>query len=324
MAEHSFGGPWTEIKLDAVSYYLSCYTKALSNLPFKLWYIDAFAGSGSREISVTRGGIFDGQPISISREVLAGSARRALAIEPPFDHFLFIEKDDQRRAALNEVKSENSSRLIEVIKDDANVVLRKLASSARWADNGGASSNRGVVFLDPYALQVEWSTLAALSRTKKIDVWYLFPLRDVTRQLAIKHSGIGPKAPMLDRVLGEEWKSLYSLPSASDPIQLSMLEQHQELPFRNVNQKGIELWIQSRLAETFAYASPPLPILTETGKQIFSLFLAVANPSVKAIDLAKHFQRYSFKQSGKEAISSKICPLNTRPVFFLFTRHPTV
>lgn len=49
MSKHIFGGPWTEIKLDAVEYYLECYTRALKRVGFDLWYIDAFAGSGDRE-----------------------------------------------------------------------------------------------------------------------------------------------------------------------------------------------------------------------------------------------------------------------------------
>jgi hypothetical protein len=48
MVDHRFGGPWTEIKLDAVCYYLECYTKALSRKQFDLWYVDAFAGIGDR------------------------------------------------------------------------------------------------------------------------------------------------------------------------------------------------------------------------------------------------------------------------------------
>ncbi len=33
-----------------------------------------------------------------------------------------------------------------------------------------------MVFLDPYGMQVEWSTIEALAATKAIDLWYLFPL----------------------------------------------------------------------------------------------------------------------------------------------------
>jgi hypothetical protein len=50
MAEHTFGGPWTEIKLDAVHYYLGCYTKALKRVGLDLSYIDAFAGTGTRAV----------------------------------------------------------------------------------------------------------------------------------------------------------------------------------------------------------------------------------------------------------------------------------
>src|SRR6202000_1406335 len=100
MAKHIFGGPWTEIKLDAVEYYLKCYTRALKRVGFDLWYIDAFAGSGDRESQPEVGGIFEDAPIEVIRETLAGSARRALHVMPPFDHFVFIEKDEHRYDAL--------------------------------------------------------------------------------------------------------------------------------------------------------------------------------------------------------------------------------
>jgi hypothetical protein len=80
MVDHLFGGPWTEIKLDAVGYYLECYIKALKRVGFDLWYIDAFAGSGDRTTERTIGGILEGVPISIITETLAVSARRALAV----------------------------------------------------------------------------------------------------------------------------------------------------------------------------------------------------------------------------------------------------
>ncbi len=48
MVGHRYGGTWTELKLDAVTYYLECYTKALTHRRFILWYIDAFAGTGDR------------------------------------------------------------------------------------------------------------------------------------------------------------------------------------------------------------------------------------------------------------------------------------
>ena len=125
-----------------------------------------------------------------------------------------------------------------------------------------------------------------------LDVWYLFPLRDVIRQLALDFGGIGPKAPMLDRVLGKHWRELYrvrqtrqadlfrSSSSNADPLQ------------RDATWREVESWFRGRLQSIFSYCSEPLPLLTPKGRQIFSLFLTVSNPSKPAIDLAKHFASY--------------------------------
>ena len=48
-AINRFGGHWTEKKLAVISKYLSAYTLALKNQPFKKAYIDAFAGCGSSQ-----------------------------------------------------------------------------------------------------------------------------------------------------------------------------------------------------------------------------------------------------------------------------------
>jgi three-Cys-motif partner protein len=177
MSKHIFGGPWTEIKLDAVEYYLGCYTRALKQVDFDLWYIDAFAGSGDRENEREVGGIFEGTPIELVRETLAGSARRALGVTPSFDHFVFIEKDDDRYAALQDIRTASPTRDIRIIQGEANDELAKLVASHPWSRKN-SSKSRGVVFLDPYALHVDWRTLQALASTQVLDVWYLFPIRD--------------------------------------------------------------------------------------------------------------------------------------------------
>ena len=42
----NFGGHWTAEKLGILEHYLNAYTTALKSKPFKLIYIDAFAGTG--------------------------------------------------------------------------------------------------------------------------------------------------------------------------------------------------------------------------------------------------------------------------------------
>jgi three-Cys-motif partner protein len=287
MVDHLFGGPWTEIKLDAVEYYLECYTKALKRVGFDLWYIDAFAGSGDRATERTIGGILEGVPISTITETLAGSARRALAVKPSFDHFVFIEQDDKRCAALEATKAENPNAHIQIIPGEANATLRDLVSKQPWIRKD-SSKARGVVFLDPYALHVNWDTLKALAATLVLDVWYLFPIRDTVRQLAHNFKGIGPKEPMLDRVLGPSWRELYSL--KPDHFTTDMFAEPVEPELqRVVSQKQFEQWLKRHLEEEFKFVSEPLPLHATPKRQLFSLFLGVSNPSKPAIDLAEKF-----------------------------------
>jgi three-Cys-motif partner protein len=308
--KHIFGGPWTEIKLDAVEYYLKCYTGALKRVPFDLWYIDAFAGSGDRESERQVGGIFEGVPIEIVRETLAGSARRALQVSPPFDHFVFIENDEGRYAALQEIEAERPSVNMRIIKGEANEELRGLVASPPWRGRD-ESKSRGVVFLDPYALHVDWSTLHALASTEILDVWYLFPIRDTIRQLARNFKGIGPKEASLDRVLGPEWRELYSIKPEKDiPADMfGWIAAHDEPEEpelqRVVSQGQFEQWLKKRLETEFAFVSEPLPLLASPNRQLFSLFLGVSNPSKPATDLAEHFVNHVKKNFAPGASRRK-------------------
>jgi len=303
MMEHRFGGPWTEIKLDAVEYYLECYTRALKSVGFDLWYVDAFAGTGDREEERETGGILEGTPIETVVETMAGSARRALAIAPPFDHFHFNEQKPDRYEVLCGLKNEFPDRHIVVTAEDANQLLSTTFSRRPWL-SGANSKTRGVVFLDPYALQVEWKTLELLAGTKAVDVWYLFPLRDITRQLAHQRSGIGPKERRMDIVLSEKWRELYSLPPPEKVLRQTELfgpSADHEDEERNASQRQIEQWFKELLATKFPYVSDPLPLLTGRTRQAFSLFLCVANPSPKATELARHFHSHVMKSFAAAA-----------------------
>ncbi|MEQ1408000.1 three-Cys-motif partner protein TcmP [Neorhizobium sp. Rsf11] len=306
---HKYGGPWSEVKLDAIQYYLQCFTNALSPRNMETWYIDAFAGSGDREAEREIGGLLAGTPIETIIETLDGSARRALKIIPPYRHFIFVEMDKERSSELLKLKAEFPGCDIQVRQGDANAELADIVSRPPWTLQG-ASMHRGVVFLDPYSLQVEWKTLQAIARTKSIDVWYLFPIRDVTRQLAHKISGIGPKSDTLDRVLGPEWRELYSLPPPAPAAQNDLFgavqsdEEKEEL--RRVEKwQQIEAWFKKRLEDEFAFVSDPLPILVRQNRQAFSLFLAVGNPKKAAVDLAKQFARYVNKRFAPQPASRR-------------------
>ena len=199
--KHEFGGPWTEVKLDAISEYLDFYQNALKNRGFETWYVDAFAGTGERNAKVTKGGIFENAPLEEVEEVLAGSAKRALQITPSFTHYWFSEQRPTRVKALEALREEFDSDII-VRRGDAGEQLRGLFSSPPWANHRYHWKQRAVVFLDPYGMSVGFDTLKMLAETKRTDVWYLFPRKAVIQQLANKNSGIDDgKRASLTRIL---------------------------------------------------------------------------------------------------------------------------
>ena len=103
------------------------------------------------------------------------------------------------------LKSEFPARRIEVINADANDAIADLCKSTNWG------TSRGVVFLDPYGLQVTWETLVAIARTGALDVWVLFPSGMGLNRLLTK-SGDIPREwqDTLDRSLGtNEWHDAF-------------------------------------------------------------------------------------------------------------------
>jgi hypothetical protein len=148
MAEHEFGGPWTELKLDAVCYYLECYTKALTAKRFDLWYVDIFAGTGERTSEKLTGGLLESQPMKWVTETLPGSAKRAMNIRPAFKHFILNERDSEHQKALHAIADANPSLDIEIIGDDANEAVQGIFYSTCLATWGiRRSTRRG--FLGP-------------------------------------------------------------------------------------------------------------------------------------------------------------------------------
>jgi len=57
MTDHSFGGDWTEDKLARLRKYLTAhrtiFTRNERARYFTTWYVDAFAGTGSRSSGIT-------------------------------------------------------------------------------------------------------------------------------------------------------------------------------------------------------------------------------------------------------------------------------
>ncbi len=174
-----FGGDWTEQKLDCVSKYLSAYTKIMNNQPFNFAYIDAFAGTGYRKVMLDENTNEIMFPELDSQEVVnfrQGSVRNALEVQPPFKKYIFIEEDQDNYFELQKLTQEFTEYNIECKHIDANVYFTDVCHK-NW------NKHRALVFLDPFGMQVEWSTIELIAHTKAIDIWLLFPIGTVNRLL---------------------------------------------------------------------------------------------------------------------------------------------
>ncbi|MBB3224475.1 three-Cys-motif partner protein TcmP [Pseudoduganella umbonata] len=291
MTKHAFGGPWTFVKLELLKRYLNFYTTALQRQPFKRVYIDAFAGTGECEIKLPDGSV----------STIEGSAKIALEVTPAFDHVHLIDLKAKHAAALQVLANAEDAGRVTVHRQDANAALQSILSRTNW------QSTRGVLFLDPYGMHVQWSTLESIARTKALDVWYLFPLSAVYRQAAKDMNKVDEaKAAALDSVLGTtQWREEFY----ADTKQESMLDDSGSRHKRTAGTADIASFVHARLGSIFkGWVSEPV-LLPENGPPMFALFFAVANPSETAVNLSNKGAQYLFgmhkaKKIGRTAESA--------------------
>ena len=193
----TYGGKWTIEKLKILERYLDAYTTALKKTPFELMYIDAFAGTGHLEFQHSD---------QDTQNFMRGSATIAVSIDNrPFDKLIFVEKEQKRCDELENLKGEHTCRDIQIENSDANEFLRNLQENwKQW---------RGVLFLDPFATEVEWSTIETIAGFKALDTWILFPVSAIARMLPTSRrpDEISSEwAKGLNRIFGDgSWRNLY-------------------------------------------------------------------------------------------------------------------
>jgi len=287
---HRFGGDWTTQKLDVLAKYLAAYTTALSKKRFKLGYIDAFAGTGYREPTKqpddgSDNWLFDELANDEPQKMLAGSAALALETTPRFDKYIFVERSAARCAALKSLgeRYPDKADAIIVRQEDANVAIREIASK-KWGQ-----THRAVLFLDPYGMQVEWSTIEAVAQTGAIDLWLLFPLGIGENRLAKRDGDIPPSwCRRLDLLLGtKDWYDEFYAVERSVDLFGNEVEH-----VVKATQETIGQYFVKRLTTVFPRVAPePLVLRNRTGCPLYLLCFAAANPGRGgqiAVTIANH------------------------------------
>lgn len=297
-ADHSFGGAWTEAKLAIVVGYAQAFQTALKKQQFKTWYIDPFAGTGQRMERRLEGGLLEGHALEEQVVRFAGSARRALDIQPHFDHYRFADTKKSPVEALRRLAAEYAAMDIQIFHGDGNECVKKIVGNRLWTERATGWKQRGILFLDPYGMDVAWETLRLAAQTRRLDVWFLFAAKAVRQQLGPSLNKVDEgKAAALDRFFGEtNWRDEFFRPIAG---QASLFGDETDQTETAVNLKAIGEYAKQRFQSIFCWVSAPKSLTVRNVPDYFQLYCMTNNPSDKALELIKKLHAAVVKAHGQ-------------------------
>lgn len=274
----AFGGEHTRRKLDVVAKYLAAYVTVMKKQDFRLFYVDGFAGSGGSAPKVEAQTSVD-PTLFPSADFVEGSPIRALTVDPHFDHYIFIDKNDENVRSLSNLCAEFPARNIEIVHGDANDRLVEFCD--RITLN---RLDRAVIFLDPFGLSVRWQTIKRIAATKKVDLWYLVPVDGMSRQIKDDGSFL-PGAAKIDQIWGSaSWRTKAVRRTDASADLFGSVDPRLE---KIAKAKQFSEMFRHHLNEVFAggVAKTYLP-LGRGRRHDFSLMFACANPSPAASQAA--------------------------------------
>ena len=285
----SWGGRWTEEKLDAFEKYVNAYltimNKHRDRYQWKLIYFDGFAGSGSRneegreENSELLQDLFKSSFLEKDElNIYKGAAERVLNIsQRGFDYYYFIDKDEESNALLEQLLSQyKETKKLAFRVSDANKQIEIMAN-AMGKDNKLTS----LVLLDPFGMQVDWKSIELLKGTRT-DLWILIPTGVIVNRLLDKKGEL----PYIERLMSffgkdEDFLRTHFYAKKQEQTLFGMREIVEKV--NKPIQKIAELYIQ-QLQSIFKYVTPqPLVLRNSRNVPIFHFACASNNPAAVKI-----------------------------------------
>jgi three-Cys-motif partner protein len=160
-------GPWAQEKLMYLERYMEIFNGGMKNNWPHRAFLDLMAGPGR---------CVDEK----SHEEFPGSPVRALTCSTPFTDVLLVEAESGLAAALGQRVGARA----QVIVGDCNDP--KVIDELRAALGYG---RLGLAFADNLGLDVPMSTLAALSHSRRLDLFITFQIGDIKRNLGLALDG---------------------------------------------------------------------------------------------------------------------------------------
>ncbi len=249
-------GSWSIDKLNLLRKYLEAYVTVLKK---QSWckgyeYIDGFAGTGKPK---TRD----------EQQYVAGSPRVAVELPSPFTKYHFIESSNWRIKKLERLRREFPNHEIEIYPGDCNEMLRTKIVPALPLK----SYKRAIAFLDPFGMELEWSTLEEVSRAGTIEVFLNFSVMAINRNVRLRRKeDISPSVRRrMDRFWGTDWEA-------------ELYEEEQTLfgpETVRIKQSGKDLGhrFQNRLKEIFPHCTVPVLMTNSKNAPLYCLVFAGHN-----------------------------------------------
>lgn len=171
----SKGHDWSIEKHHFVRRYIEMFTKSMKDKPWRnRRYIDLFSECGKLR-SKESGKIFLGSPLL------------ALTTEHPFTDCIFVEIDKDKAAALDtRCQAHTTPPNYGIYVGDSNKVVHEIVREIQALDRRnqfGRWSSLNLAFLDPYGLELHWSTVEALASVVKMDLIIYYSHSSISRNL---------------------------------------------------------------------------------------------------------------------------------------------
>ena len=190
---------WTRNKLMILEEYLPVLVKASKTARHAPVYLDLMAG----------------EPENLSRETrewFDGSARRAMACQPPLGQVILFERNPDKAAALasdlaQQFPGDGRAR---VITGDCNATIAGELARLRKA---GLSSAPMFAFLDQQVAEISWETIQSLARFRqgrfKVEMWMLLSPTMFNRSLGPRTQLRSAQMAAVDRMYGiNDWQRI--------------------------------------------------------------------------------------------------------------------
>lgn len=257
-------GKWSEDKLELLGKYLNAYTTIMKDQQWcknGYYYIDAFAGTGKPKAK-DEDRYIDGSPIV------------ALNLKNPFKGYIFIEQSNWRVKKLKELIRQYPDANIQIKRGDCNsIIINEVVTKIRYEN-----FNRGIIFLDPFGMDVEWHTIEKIADTKTLEIFLNFPVMAINRSV-LRNNPYKLNEGEIDR-MNRFWGST---DWGNDVYQevTDLLGIHIE----KIKQTGKDLGLlfQKRLEQVFQHVTFPIVMKNSKEAPLYCLIFAGHNQNGKKI-----------------------------------------